>query len=204
MTPNDKPDAEKQKRMWGGRFAEDTDTLVEAFNASIDVDQKMALQDIQGSIAHATMLAEQQILSQDEAAQIIDGLDHIKQDILEGRFAWKVELEDVHMNIERALTERIGAVGGKLHTARSRNDQVATDFRLWLREATRDLMGLLKKVRAVFVDLAEQHLGVVMPGYTHLQVAQPGMTERIGAVGGKLHTARSRNDQLCTRFSVLD
>ena len=114
MTPNDKPDAEKQKRMWGGRFAEDTDTLVEAFNASIDVDQKMALQDIHGSIAHATMLAEQQILSQDEAAQIIDGLDHIKQDIVEGRFVWKVELEDVHMNIERALTERIGAVGGKL------------------------------------------------------------------------------------------
>ncbi len=173
MTPNDKLDAEKQKRMWGGRFAEDTDKLVEAFNASIDVDQKMALQDIQGSIAHATMLAEQQILSQDEAAQIIDGLDYIKQDILEGRFAWKVELEDVHMNIERALTERIGTVGGKLHTARSRNDQVATDFRLWLREATRDLIGLLKKVRAVFVDLAEQHLGVIMPGYTHLQVAQP-------------------------------
>ena len=114
MTPNDKPEAEKQKRMWGGRFAEDTDKLVEAFNASIDVDQKMALQDIQGSIAHATMLAEQQILSQDEAAQIIDGLDHIKQDILEGRFAWKVELEDVHMNIERALTERIGAVGGNV------------------------------------------------------------------------------------------
>ncbi len=173
MTPNDKPEAAKQKRMWGGRFAEDTDALVEAFNASIDVDQKMALQDIQGSIAHATMLAEQQILSQDEAAQIIDGLNHIKQDILEGRFEWKVELEDVHMNIERALTERIGAVGGKLHTARSRNDQVATDFRLWLREATHDLIALLKTARAVFVDLAEQHLGVIMPGYTHLQVAQP-------------------------------
>ena len=173
MTPNDKPEAAAQKRMWGGRFAEDTDKLVEAFNASIDVDQKMALQDIKGSIAHATMLAEQQILSEDEAAQIIDGLESIRQDILTGRFAWKVELEDVHMNIERALTERIGAVGGKLHTARSRNDQVATDFRLWLREATHDLVDLLKTVRTVFVDLAETHLGVIMPGYTHLQVAQP-------------------------------
>ena len=159
--------------MWGGRFAEDTDKLVEAFNASIDVDRKMALQDIQGSIAHATMLTEQQILTPDEAAQIIDGLESIKQDILNGRFAWKVELEDVHMNIERALTERIGAVGGKLHTARSRNDQVATDFRLWLREATHDLIDLLKTIRTVFVDLAEAHLGILMPGYTHLQVAQP-------------------------------
>ena len=173
MTPHDKPDAVPQKRMWGGRFAEDTDKRVEAFNASIDVDQKMALHDIQGSIAHATMLAEQQILSPDEAAQIIDGLETIKQDILDGRFEWKVELEDVHMNIERALTERIGPVGGKLHTARSRNDQVATDFRLWLREATHDLIGLLKTVRTVFVDLADAHLGVIMPGYTHLQVAQP-------------------------------
>jgi len=173
MTPNDKPDAAQQKRMWGGRFAEDTDKLVEAFNASIDVDRKMALQDIQGSIAHATMLAEQHILTPDEAAQIIDGLESIRQDVLAGRFEWKVELEDVHMNVERALTERIGAVGGKLHTARSRNDQVATDFRLWLREATHDLIALLKTVRAVFVDLAEAHLGVIMPGYTHLQVAQP-------------------------------
>ena len=161
MTPNDKPDAAKQKRMWGGRFDEDTDKLVEAFNASIDVDQKMALQDIQGSIAHATMLAEQQILSQDEAAQIIDGLDHIKQDILEGRFAWKVELEDVHMNIERALTERIGAVGGKLHTARSRNDQVATDFRLWLREATHGLakpaIGRVKANRPIIESLTDTY-----------------------------------------------
>ena len=173
MTPNDKPDVAPEKRMWGGRFAEDTDTLVEAFNASIDVDRKMALQDIQGSIAHATMLAEQQILTPDEAAQIIDGLASIKQDILAGRFAWRVELEDVHMNIERALTERIGAVGGKLHTARSRNDQVATDFRLWLREATEDLIEWLKAVRTVSVDLAEAHRGVIMPGYTHLQVAQP-------------------------------
>ena len=163
----------KPKRMWGGRFAEDTDLLVEAFNASIDVDRKMALQDIKGSIAHATMLAEQEILTKDEAAQIIDGLMQIRQEIEEDRFVWKVELEDVHMNIERALTERIGPVGGKLHTARSRNDQVATDFRLWLREATHEVIVRLQALRAVFVDLAEDHLGVIMPGYTHLQVAQP-------------------------------
>ena len=111
MMTQQKPPSNGQKRMWGGRFAEETDKLVEIFNASIDVDQKMALQDIQGSIAHATMLAEQQILTEDEAARIIEGLISIRKDILDGQFAWQVELEDVHMNIERALTERIGAVG---------------------------------------------------------------------------------------------
>ena len=173
MPANNSPETPPAKRMWDGRFAENTDALAEAFNASIDVDRKMALHDIQGSIAHATMLAEQQILSPEEAALIIGGLHRIREDILAGRFAWKVELEDVHMNIERALTERIGPAGGKLHTARSRNDQVATDFRLWLREATHDLIALLTALRTVLVDLADRHLGVVMPGYTHLQVAQP-------------------------------
>jgi len=160
-------------KMWGGRFLEDNDALVQEFNASIDVDKVMALQDIQGSIAHATMLAEQDILSDEEAEQIIDGLNAIRSDIEADVFEWKVELEDVHMNIERALTERVGAVGGKLHTARSRNDQVATDFRLWLREKTYDLVDLLEETRTVFVDLAEQNLDAIMPGYTHLQVAQP-------------------------------
>jgi argininosuccinate lyase len=173
MPTQDQSEPNEQKRMWGGRFAEDTDELVEAFNASIDIDRKMALQDIEGSISHATMLAEQQILTPEEATLIIDGLRAIAQDVTDGQFAWKVALEDVHMNIEWALTERIGPVGGKLHTARSRNDQVATDFRLWLRAATRALVTLLHNLRTVFVDLADRHLGVVMPGYTHLQVAQP-------------------------------
>jgi argininosuccinate lyase len=162
-----------EKRMWGGRFAEETDKLVQEFNASIHVDKHMALQDIQGSIAHATMLAEQNIISQKEARQIIKGLENIRKDVQAGAFRFKVELEDVHMNVERELTRRIGAVGGKLHTARSRNDQVATDFRLYVRDRTLDLIGILQQTRTVFVDLAETHLGVIMPGYTHLQVAQP-------------------------------
>jgi argininosuccinate lyase len=163
----------RQKRMWGGRFAEATDPLVQAFNASINVDKHMALQDIQGSIAHATMLGEQGIITKNEAAQIIKGLEEIKKDVQAGRFVFKVELEDVHMNLERELTRRIGSTGGKLHTARSRNDQVATDFRLYVRDKTRDLIALLKQTRRVFVDLAESQLGVIMPGYTHLQIAQP-------------------------------
>ena len=162
-----------KKRMWGGRFEEETDALVQEFNASIDVDQVMALQDIEGSIAHATMLASTGILTSDEANTIRDGLNAIREDILAGTFTWQVELEDVHMNIERELTNRIGALGGKLHTARSRNDQVATDFRLWLRAQTTTLIALLKETRNVFVDLADNNLDAIMPGYTHLQVAQP-------------------------------
>jgi argininosuccinate lyase len=163
----------QSKRMWGGRFTEETDKLVQAFNASIKVDKHMAPQDIQGSIAHATMLAEQGIISKKEATQIIKGLDGIRKDVQAGSFEFKVELEDVHMNVESELTERIGAVGGKLHTARSRNDQVATDFRLYVRDRTLSLIELLGETRRVFVDLAETHLGTIMPGYTHLQVAQP-------------------------------
>ncbi len=133
----------------------------------------MALEDIDGSIAHATMLAEQGILEEEEAQRIVEGLRELRRDVLQGRFEWSTEDEDVHMNLERALIDRIGPVGGKLHTARSRNDQVATDLRLWLRSATHDIVEKLRSLRGVLVDLAEQHLGVIMPGYTHLQVAQP-------------------------------
>jgi len=159
--------------MWGGRFGEETDKLVEHFNASIAVDQQMAIEDIRGSIAHATMLSEQGILTDVEAHQIIEGLESIRSDIVHGHVEWNESLEDVHMNIEQMLTDRIGPVGGKLHTARSRNDQVATDFRLWIRTATRDIIHRLDTLRTVFVDSAEQHMGIVLPGYTHLQVAQP-------------------------------
>lgn len=161
------------KRMWGGRFQEATDDLVQQFNASIDIDKHLAFEDIDGSIAHATMLAETGILSEDEKNTLVDGLEAIRADIAAGQFTWRVDLEDVHMNIERALTERVGAVGGKLHTARSRNDQVATDFRLYLRKHSGDLQGLLLKLCRVLVDTAERHIDVIMPGYTHLQVAQP-------------------------------
>ncbi|ADI14874.1 argininosuccinate lyase [Truepera radiovictrix DSM 17093] len=163
----------EQKRMWGGRFSESTDELVQRFNASVDFDRRLALHDLAGSVAHATMLGETGILTQDEAAQIIAGLKNLKQEVEAGTFEWRVDLEDVHMNLEHALTERIGPIGGKLHTARSRNDQVATDFRLWLRDETHALIGLLREVQGALVAAAERHLGLIMPGYTHLQVAQP-------------------------------
>ena len=164
---------QSQKRMWGGRFEEATDELVQRFNASIDVDRELALEDIEGSVAHATMLAEREILSPEEASEITEGLREIEAEIRAGDFEWRVELEDVHMNIERALTERIGSLGGKLHTARSRNDQVATDFRLWLKRKNLELQGRLTDVRTVLVELADANLDVILPGYTHLQVAQP-------------------------------
>ena len=163
----------RQKRMWGGRFKEDSDALVQTFGASVDIDKRMALEDIDGSIAHASMLMAQGILTEEELASIQVGLEAIREDILAGEFAWDVALEDVHMNIEHELTKRIGPLGGKLHTARSRNDQVATDLRLWLRRAGRQIGKELRTVRVTLVDLAEAHMGVIMPGYTHLQVAQP-------------------------------
>ena len=159
--------------MWGGRFDEATDTRVETFCASVDVDKRMATEDIRASIAHAEMLAEREILTDAEARLIKEGLRGVLDDIQHDRFEWRLELEDVHMNIERALIDRIGPTGGKLHTARSRNDQVATDLRLWLRAATQRITALLRAVRTTLVDVAKEHLGVIMPGYTHLQVAQP-------------------------------
>jgi argininosuccinate lyase len=173
MTKDDQTDSHPAKRMWGGRFAEETDALVQAFNASIDVDKHMALEDIAGSVAHATMLGEAGILSPEDVRAIVDGLGAIREEVAAGTFAFRVDLEDVHMNVERALTERIGAAGGRLHTARSRNDQVATDFRLWLRGRTEDLIRLLQGVRHAFVAVADANQDAILPGYTHLQVAQP-------------------------------
>ena len=163
----------KSQSMWGGRFSEAPDELVASFNASISVDRVLAEHDVRGSIAHATMLAETGILTPDEVTLITDGLNEVLQDIRTGNFEWQESLEDVHMNIEHALTEKIGPVGGKLHTARSRNDQVATDFRLWVREHTEALIAELDRLRLTLVSVGEQHLDVIMPGYTHLQVAQP-------------------------------
>lgn len=165
--------ADTPKRMWGGRFAEGTDALVQRFNASVSFDKRLAPYDLEGSLAHATMLAETGILSAEDAAQIISGLKGLQAQVEAGDFVWQEALEDVHMNLEAALTAKIGAVGGKLHTARSRNDQVATDFRLYLREETHNLIALLHALCRTLVAAAETHLGVIMPGYTHLQVAQP-------------------------------
>ncbi len=159
--------------LWGGRFAEATDTFVQRFTASQDFDRLLAPQDIRGSLAHARMLAVQGILSKTEFEEIESGLATIALEIKEGRFDWRVDREDVHMNIEARLTEIIGETGKKLHTGRSRNDQVATDIRLWLREAIDVICAELTRLQEGIVNLAGEHTDTVMPGFTHLQVAQP-------------------------------
>ena len=161
------------KKPWGGRFSQPTDAFVEAFTASVDFDQRLARQDIRGSIAHATMLARQNILTEAEKQQIIDGLEAIGREIAAGDFPWSVTLEDVHMNIEAALTARIGEAGKKLHTGRSRNDQVATDVRLWLRGEIEAIQAELRRLQRALLDLAEREADTILPGFTHLQTAQP-------------------------------
>ncbi len=163
----------KQKTLWGGRFTESTDAFVQAFTASVSFDQRLAFYDIQGSVAHAKMLTHVGILTEQECEQIIAGLADIQACIEAGEFEWSVALEDVHMNIEAALTERIGVAGKKLHTGRSRNDQVATDIRLFLRDQLVRIDAELHRLQEGLVGLAEQHADTIMPGFTHLQVAQP-------------------------------
>jgi argininosuccinate lyase len=158
---------------WGGRFTEATHELVEEFTASIPYDWRLYPYDIAGSIAHASMLAKTGIIAQSEARRIIKGLEGILNEIASGSFAFKIELEDIHMNIESRLIEKIGPVGGKLHTARSRNDQVALDIRMYLRDEIGGIHGLLRTLQKVLIRLADKHQDVVLPGYTHLQRAQP-------------------------------
>lgn len=158
---------------WGGRFSAPTDAFVERFTASVQFDQRLAAHDIRGSIAHAQMLADVGIIERDECTQIVEGLEAIQSEIINDRFEWSIALEDVHMNIERALVERIGDVGKKLHTARSRNDQVATDIRMFLREQIDAIVDGLETLMTALIDLAEREAATVMPGYTHLQTAQP-------------------------------
>ncbi|WP_457634185.1 argininosuccinate lyase [Oceanithermus desulfurans] len=166
---------EGSKKLWGGRFAVETDKLAEAFNNSLGFDRRLWREDLDGSRAHARMLAKQGILSEEEARTILEGLDRIQEEIKAGTFPWRDEYEDVHMNIEARLTELVGEVGGKLHTARSRNDQVATDLRLWLRRALGEAVDAQQQLARVLVAEAERHLEppVILPGYTHLQRAQP-------------------------------
>ncbi|MDH5324402.1 MAG: argininosuccinate lyase [Gammaproteobacteria bacterium] len=158
---------------WGGRFTEPTDVFVEAFTASVEFDKRLYAHDIAGSTAHARMLAKVGVLSSEELEAIVEGLQQIKDEIERGEFEWKVSLEDVHMNIEARLIERIGDVGKKLHTGRSRNDQVATDVRLYLREEIDLIQEELLRLQENLVSLAEQHTKTIMPGFTHLQTAQP-------------------------------
>jgi len=166
-------DKKNSKKPWSGRFTEPTNAFVEAFTASVGFDQRLYPYDIQASVAHARMLAHVGVLSAAECETIVKGLKDIQFDIEQGNFAWLVELEDVHMNIETRLIERIGGVGKKLHTARSRNDQVATDLRLYLRAEIDAILAELVRLQAALLDLAEREADTIMPGFTHLQIAQP-------------------------------
>lgn len=159
--------------MWGGRFESRPDDIMTQINASIGVDQRLWRQDIEGSMAHCEMLARQNIISGDDAAAILKGLNQIATEIESGAFEFKVELEDIHMNVESRLKEIIGETAGKLHTARSRNDQVALDFRLWVRSAAREFVSKIEELQGVLKNLAARHADDIMPGFTHLQVAQP-------------------------------
>ena len=170
------PDTAENKptnQAWGGRFNEPVDDFVARFTASVNFDQRLAQQDIQGSIAHAKMLKQAGVLNGEELESICNGLQEIKADIENGNFVWSVALEDVHMNIEAALTDRIGIVGKKLHTGRSRNDQVATDIRLWLRDEIDTIKPLFTKLQQGIIGLAIKEADTIMPGFTHLQTAQP-------------------------------
>ena len=166
------PDSVKDKP-WGGRFSESTDAFVEEFTASINFDKRLYKHDIQGSRAHAQMLGKVGILNNNEVEQILSGLDAIEKMADNGELEWKVSLEDVHMNIEARLTDRIGIAGKKLHTGRSRNDQVATDVRLWLREQVDGISHELRRLQRALVEVAEREVDTILPGFTHLQVAQP-------------------------------
>jgi argininosuccinate lyase len=158
---------------WDGRFTEATDHAVEAFTSSIAIDRRLYRHDIRGSIAHCRMLARVGIIAEEEAQQLVDGLEQIREEIEDGRFVYDDRLEDIHMHVESRLAEIVGGVARKLHTARSRNDQVALDARLYLAEETRRIVRQLHDMRRVVVDAAEANLGVLMPGYTHMQRAQP-------------------------------
>jgi argininosuccinate lyase len=163
----------KKAEAWSARFNEPVSDLVKRYTASVFFDKRLAAVDIQGSLAHAEMLAAQKIISTQDYAEIQRGMAQILSEIEAGQFVWSLELEDVHLNIEKRLTELVGDAGKRLHTGRSRNDQVATDIRLYLRGAIDDILGLLKALRLALLQLAEQHADTILPGFTHLQVAQP-------------------------------
>lgn len=190
-------------KMWGGRFSQGPDAIMEEINASIDFDKKLYSQDITGSKAHVTMLAHQGIVSSDDAKAIADGLDKIMAEIERGEFTFSRALEDIHMNVENRLADLLGPSAGRLHTARSRNDQVATDFRLWVRETLDLLDGQLADLQKAFADKALEHAAVVMPGFTHLQSAQPvtfghhmlAYVEMLARDRGRVQDARKRMNE---------
>jgi argininosuccinate lyase len=202
MQEDDKPAA--TGKAWSGRFGEPIDRLTQRFNASVDFDKRLAEFDIQGSLAHARMLAAVGVIGRADLAAIERGMAQILGEIRGGTFAWSIEREDVHLNIEHRLTELVGEPGKRLHTARSRNDQVATDVRLWVRAEIDTLQELLRKLRSRILDVAEKHAATLMPGFTHLQVAQPvtfghhlmAYFEMFGRDAGRFADCRRRANRL--------
>ena len=192
------------EKPWGGVFQQATDRRVEKFTESVSFDRRLYAHDIRGSIVHAQMLAKVGLITTDECQQIVQGLEEIRQEIEQGQFAFDIALEDIHMHIERALVDRLGDIGRKLHTARSRNDQVSTDLRLWVRESIDHLLDLLAEVQRAFVAKAAADRDVIVPGYTHLQRAQPVLAahywlaycEKFERDRGRLVDARKRMNQL--------
>jgi len=189
--------------MWGGRFAGGPSAVMQRINASIDFDKRLYAQDIRGSKAHAAMLVKAGILTAEDGLAIQGGLDQILAEIESGAFTFKTELEDIHMNVESRLAELVGEAAGRLHTARSRNDQVATDFRLWVRDTLDGMESALKELQAALIEKAEQHAASVMPGFTHLQAAQPvtfghhmlAYVEMFGRDRSRLRDARNRMNE---------
>ncbi len=194
----------KTRKPWGGRFQGGTDARVEAFTESVSFDCRLAPYDIIASIAHAEMLGAQGIITKADARKIVSGLKTILRDVEANKFRFQADLEDVHMNIEAALTKRIGAAGGRLHTARSRNDQVATSLRLWLRNRIDETQEALLKLRRALLDQAESHIDTVMPGYTHLQRAQPvSLAHHLLAYSQMLRRDGERFGEVRARVNVL-
>lgn len=194
----------RKRKLWGGRFAAGTAESVEAFTASVTVDSRLFRHDIMGSIAHAKMLAKQRIIPARDAQRIVRGLKAIEREIAAGKFVFSAADEDIHMNIERRLSDMIGAAGGKLHTARSRNDQVALDMRLYLRDEVAVIDGGLRTVQWTLAQAAKKHLDVIMPGYTHLQRAQPVLlSHHLLAYYDMFGRDRERFAECLTRINVL-
>jgi len=199
MVERTKSDSESSA-IWGGRFSRGPDEVMEEINASIDFDKRLYAQDIAASKAHARMLAAQGIIPSEDGDAIAEGLDAVAKEIEEGRFPFKRELEDIHMNVESRLRELIGDAAGRLHTARSRNDQVATDFRLWVRDALDTTDAAIRDLQAALIEKAERHAADVMPGLTHLQTAQPvtlghhllAYVEMLGRDRGRIADCRNR------------
>jgi len=191
-------------KLSSARFAQATDTFVEIFTASVDFDQRMAMQDIEGSLAHAKMLCKIGILTDSELSDILGGLKQITQEIEEGKFNWSIKQEDVHMNIEARLTDLIGIAGKKLHTGRSRNDQVATDIRLYLRSEIASIISQLSRLQNALLDLAEKNADTIMPGFTHLQVAQPvTFGHHLMAWFEMLSRDKERLQDCCKRINIM-